>query len=534
MRRFAAFNLLGKMITFYEKLLNFYQLKEEDFLKLSQDYTQDDLPDFNQFSELFLFKERIYLAKERNEKILIYGDYDCDGMMGVAILAKTFEQLGNLDYLTYIPSRQKDGYGLTINKVEEYHRKGVKLIITVDNGISCYDAIKRANELGIDVLLSDHHEVPKIIPKAYAIFHSLITKIDEYNPSGAFVSLMISAALLGYYDKYLITLASLSIVSDLMIVKGYNRILLKLGITYLNQYRYPNLINLLSDKNSLIDEITYGYEIVPKINALGRLYDGDKLNLIVAYLLKSNQEIIDSFSLFINQVNEERKTLTQAGFNLLAEVSDKDKPAICEILNVQEGLLGLIANKAMNAYLKPTVIFTYEEDQSTLKGSMRSKEGFDVYEFLSLNTDIIIKSGGHTNAGGLSLKAENYLEFNHRFNEYANTHPFTNIEKPFIEISLSDINRQNYDIIAKFKPFGEGLTPPTFKINHLLTKELTFIKDGQHILTNLSLSAKLVGWNINKKDVLLYKYIDIYGVYELNKFRQQETINFKIIDYKLY
>ncbi len=521
-------------MTFLEKLLNYYQLSKEDYLNLKENCQIDDLPNFEQFPELFIFKERILLAKKNREKILIYGDYDCDGMMGVAILAKTFNLLGNIDYLTYIPSRKKDGYGLTVKKVEEYASLGVKLIITVDNGISSLEAIKRANQLNIDVLLSDHHEIPSIIPDAYAIFHSLLTKIDDYNPSGAFVALLISAVLLGYYDKYLIVLASLTIVSDLMIVKGYNRILLKLGIAYLNQYRFPNLINLLSEKNAMIDEITYGYEIVPKINALGRLYDGDKLNLIVPYLLSNNIEIINSFSSFINQVNEERKTLTAAGFNLLDKFVDQNQAAVCEILNVNEGLLGLIANRAMNTYLKPTCIFTFEEDQNTLKGSMRSKEGFDVYDFLITNQDLIIKSGGHVNAGGLSISKDDYLEFKKRLNAYAINHPFFNLEKPFIEISLNDINRENYHLIASFKPFGEGMNQPLFKIDHLLTNELTFIKDGQHILTNLSMNTKLVGWNINKKDISLYKYIDIYGIYELNTFRNKESINFKIIDYKLY
>ena len=222
-------------------------------------------------------------------KIVIYGDYDCDGVMGTSILVKMFEYLDVVvDY--YLPNRYEDGYGLTIKHAEEYVKAGYELVITVDNGISCFEPIDLLKKAGTKVLILDHHQVQESVPNADAICHPTYSHFGEVASSGAFTAFMFSIALLGRTDKYLATLAAISLISDMMPLHEYNRDLLRAVFkTYIPGEFLA--IDLLADHDA-IDENVIGMKIAPRINSIGRLAEDSSINEIVKYFVTDNKEFV--------------------------------------------------------------------------------------------------------------------------------------------------------------------------------------------------------------------------------------------------
>ena len=274
---------------FRQKILDYYSLTEEDYKELTKPVSELKLPDFNLPPDMAKIKERIFNAIKNNEKIIIYGDYDCDGICSTTIMVKAFEMLGyKASY--YIPTRYNDGYGLNVNNVIKMKTAGFSLIITVDNGICQHEAIDKANELGMDVIVIDHHEVPEEQVHALGIIHPSVSHISEEFGCGAFMSLITSAALLGSYDPYLTTLAGLATISDMMELVGFNRNVVRIALDYLKKNRYPTLMSLIESET--ITEKSFGLDIAPKINAVGRLVDDKNINRLVRFLLSEDEDEI--------------------------------------------------------------------------------------------------------------------------------------------------------------------------------------------------------------------------------------------------
>ena len=249
---------------FRQKILDYYSLSEEDYKKLTKPLEELDLPDFNSPPDISKIKNRIFRAIENKEKIIVYGDYDCDGICSTTIMVKTFEKL-NYKAAYYIPTRYNDGYGLNVSNVIKIKNAGFSLIITVDNGVCQNEAIDKANELGIDVIVIDHHEPGSEQVNALGIIHPSISHISEEFGCGAFMSLIVSGALLGSYDDYLVTLAGLATISDMMELKGYNRNVVRLALENLKNNKYPTLMSLI--EGDTFTEKSFGLDIAPKINA---------------------------------------------------------------------------------------------------------------------------------------------------------------------------------------------------------------------------------------------------------------------------
>ena len=516
------------MDAFLEKLLNYYSLSEEDYLSLTKSDDEISLLDPNKIKGMDKVKERIFKAIKNKEKIIIYGDYDCDGITSTSIMYLTFKKLG-YEVSYYVPSRYIDGYGLNVDNVVKIAESGYKLIICVDNGISAFEAIDKANELGIDVIVIDHHEVPSEQVKAVGIIHPTVSEISPIIGSAGYMSLFVSGALLGQYDDYLLTLAGLSVISDMMELKGYNRDVVRLAIKTLKEKRYPRLISLT--ENTMIDEKTFGLEIAPKINAIARIVTNKNVNLLVKYLTSDDESYVHSLHDWIIENNENRKTLTNEAVLKISKDELVGKKGIVLKLDILEGLIGLIANKLLNEYNVPVLIFTEDEkDPSILKGSIRSKEGFNVVKaFESLNK-YLLTGGGHAFAGGLSIKKEDFDNFRADFESLAEKYQFEKSEKPSIEISLKDINMENYKTIRSLAPFGVGFNEPLFKISNLPTRGLTFISFGKHLSTELSIQSKLLGFNMNESLIKQTGFIDIYGTFYLNtKFKTM--LEFRISDF---
>ena len=511
-------------MNFKEKILNYFNLGEKEYLYLTRSIENISLPSYDNFIGMDKANKIIKTAINNGEKIVIYGDYDCDGVMSTSILVKCFQMLGvRVGY--YIPSRYIDGYGLNEKRVNDFYQKGYKLIITVDNGIAQFDAIKKAYELGMKVIVTDHHEVQDKLPDCETILHPLVSKYGDIVCCGAYVAFMLASKLLGRYDEYLLSLASIATISDMMELKSYNRDIVRLGIHYLNKNKYYN-INLLADNES-IDENTIGIKIGPKINAIGRMVENTSVNVLVEYMTTANKERVDFLFNFINDTNEKRKILTKDAANNI-EIN-LNQSTIAIITDLKDGIIGLLANNLLNKYKKPTIIFAKDtHNENIIKGSARSKKGLAINEFLLENRDILITSGGHEQAGGLSLHIKDFELFKERFEEYAKSHPFLEEKEDFIEVSITDINEDNYKFLRSLSPFGESFKLPLLKISNIKVSSLCFSKTRLHILYPLSVNQKIIGFNYSKELLSSYDYIDIYGELGYSVFNGKESFDFNI------
>ena len=290
------------------KLLNYFNINEKLYKELSKPVNELTLPNPNKFEGMEKAKNIINEAIKHDDKIVIYGDYDCDGIMSTSIMLKCFNML-NYRVGYYVPSRYIDGYGLNEKRVQDFYEKGYKLIITVDNGIAQFEAIKKAYELGMKVIVTDHHEQQENLPEAEVILHPIISNYGNVVCCGAYVAFMLASSLLNKCDKYLLSLASIATISDMMPLKEYNRDIVRLGIYYMNNnHYYP--ISLLAD-NSAIDENVIGLKIAPKINAVGRMIETTSINSLIEYFVTNNKERIDTIYNFINETNEKLKEIDE-------------------------------------------------------------------------------------------------------------------------------------------------------------------------------------------------------------------------------
>ena len=513
---------------FRQKILDYYSLSEKDYKELTKPLSELKLPDFNAPPDMTKIKERIFKAIENKEKVIIYGDYDCDGICSTTIMVKTFDKLGHKTAY-YIPTRYNDGYGLNVINVIKIKEAGFSLIITVDNGICQNEAIDKANELGMDVIVIDHHETPEEQVHALGIIHPSVSHISEEFGCGAFMSLITSAALLGSYDPYLTTLAGLATISDMMELKGFNRNVVRLALENLRINKYPTLMSLIEGET--ITEKSFGLEVAPKINAVGRLVDDKNINRLVRFLLSEDADEIFKLSSWIKNTNELRKTLTKEAVEDLPK-DMFDKEGIVLKLDIKEGLIGLIANKLLNEYNVPVIVFTNDSiNKDFLKGSIRSKEGFNVQKAFESLSKYIVGGGGHAFAGGLSIKESDLSEFTNDFIELCKEYKFTKVEPPSIELKLQDINFTNYAILREFSPFGIGFPEPVFSLKNLPTRSLQFISFGKHLSTPVSINSKILGFNISESEVKSYLTIDLFGNLLTSSYRGKTTVEFRVSDF---
>ena len=496
-----------------ERLLDYYQISYDDYLKLTEKTSLLTFSDGHKFNEIDKAVNLVKEAIANKGKIVIYGDYDADGVMGTSILVKMFQYLDVVvDY--YIPNRYIDGYGLNMTHAQEYIDAKYDLVITVDNGISAFEPIDLLHKNGIKVLILDHHQVQEIVPNADAICHPIYSHFGNVSSSGAFTAFMFSIALLDRVDKYLSILASISLISDMMPLLEYNRNLLR---SVFSEYKQGEFlaVDLLGDKEEF-NESLIGMKIAPRINAIGRLCEDASINDIVKYFITDDKEFILSYFSHILEMNDARKTLSKEEIDE-SDISKEDK-GIVLLGEYKEGIIGLVANSIMNKYKLPTVIFTKSSD-GNLKGSARAPEGFDIVEAFSEIGDILLTSGGHAMAGGCSILEKDYPEFVRRFKEIAKNKPLQKVEPKTIDIGMSELILENYELIHSFSPFGESWPTPLFKLSHIKVNSLTYSRDHNHIITSLGNRLKIVYFNYPKSELEALNFVDFLGTINKKEYK---------------
>lgn len=508
------------MKDFKSKILDYYSLTDKEYDDLAKELSINDLPDFLGYDNIEVCANYLREKVRSKAKILIYGDYDCDGIMSTSIIYLT---LKTNDFTPgfYIPYRETDGYGLTKNNIDRFYNLGYRVLVLVDNGITLVDEVEYANSLGMEVVIMDHHTREDVLPNAKFILHPIISNFSKINMSAGSLAFFFSEAYLGFTDEYLLVLGMISTISDLMPLNDKNRIIAKLGIASLNKNKYKNICLLIKKEYGPITERDISMTVAPKINAIGRIVNDSHLFDIVRYFVNfSDTEFISKTSLWINNVNLSRKQMVSDLIKDNEKIDDSNNSIIIVLGNdVKEGLTGLLASRFMDEFNKPTVVLIEEHNNPNIyKGSLRSRNGFNINIILDDLKDILLTYGGHENAGGLSLNKSDYSVFKERFEKAASKHPFVEVNEKYININLSEITKENYDVIDKLSPFGQGFQAPNFEIREVKTNFLQKSRDGKHLITKINPNSSIVYFNYDKT-IFDYEFVNLVGQLSLNYYR---------------
>lgn len=519
--------------------------KKEDIEKFLSP-TRNDFHDPFLMPDMKIAVDRIIKAIETKEKIMIYGDYDVDGITSITVLKQFLADRGIVAD-TYIPNRLDEGYGLNKKAIEEIAKQNYTLMITVDCGISGIDEVEYANSLGIETIITDHHEQAEIIPNALAVVDA--KRKDNKYPfnqlAGVGVVFKLIQAIgicLGLeekeYLKYL-DLVCVGTISDIVPLVDENRVIAKLGLKLVEVTKNLGLKTLLDTVGyKKIDSITISFGVAPRINACGRMgYQEEALKLFLTKNLEEAKEISNK----LNEYNKERQDKEKRIFAEAIEKIEKgEKDKSCIILgneNWHHGVIGIVASKVTDMYFKPSILICFEE-QGDGKGSGRSIPGFDLHEALTKCDKYIEKFGGHSMAIGITVKRDNFEEFKKQFEEYAKN---SNIDKiiPIIyideEITLKDINLKAVQELQLLEPFGEGNKMPLFLYKNLKIDSIRALSEGKHLKLTLkddNMVIDAIGFNMGEytNDYLIGDKIDIVGNLEINSFNGIDKVQINLKD----
>lgn len=486
--------------------------------------------------------ERIIKAINNQEKVMIYGDYDVDGITSITVLEKFLEERG-LKTGHYIPNRLEEGYGLNENAIRSIAEQKYTLMITVDCGISGIEEVELANQLGIETIITDHHEQSESLPNAYAIINA--KRKDSQYPfrglagCGAVFKLIQAISLrLGLEEKEFLKyldIVCVGTISDIVPLVDENRVIAKLGLKLVAQTRNIGLRELILQSGyKKIDSNTISFGVAPRINACGRMgYQEEALDLF----LTNNIEEARKITARLNSYNLERQTKEKDIFEqAIKELEKEDIEKLNTIVlsgdNWHHGVIGIVASKLTEKFYKPTILICFEDNIG--KGSGRSLPGFDLHEALVESSAYLEKYGGHEMAVGLSLKKEKYNDFKLAFEEIAKS---KNIQQiiPVIKIdsiiTAKDVNKKTIQDLEMLEPFGEKNKNPIFVYKNLKIDSIRALSEGKHLKLTLkddNLLINAIGFNLGylSEEYLIGDKIDIAGNLEINKYgRRRDNPN---------
>lgn len=508
------------MESFQSKILSYYSLSEEAYAILAKAPSFSSLPDISSNEEVKKAITGLKELKEKGKRILIYGDYDCDGVSASSILLRSFRRFG-LKAEAYLPSRYLDGYGLTLKNALRAAKAGYSAIFTADNGVTAVEAIQGALDNGLDVYTLDHHEYTDRILGVKALIHPKTMGLLDPEVSAGFLAYLFSRALLKEDDPYMASLAGLSTISDAMPLKKYNRDIVRIALQCINEGHFPEF-SLLSDK-SQVDETVLSMEVIPKINAIGRLEQGSTINRLLAYFASDDQKKKEPLSLWMNEVNSRRKEITKEAETRLS--LDPNAEAIIALTDLPEGLNGLLASRLLNEYGKPVAVFSQDsKDPTRLVGSLRSKEGFNILKALEGSHAQSLSGGGHSFAGGLSIDKTEFDLFKKDFLYAALKHKLTPSKKDLIPLKEEEATMANYRFLKALGPFGEGNPSPAFLLKEPIDK-LAFTLDGRFLSTKLSPGVRLFSFSLGAKDFPLVGEASLSLRFSLNEWKGRLSLD---------
>ena len=507
-------------------------------------------------SDPFLLKDmdkaaaRITRAVDNMEKIAVYGDYDADGVTSTAMLYSYLETRG-ADVIFYIPQREGEGYGMNMGAVEYLKEQGVSLIVTVDNGISSVQEVARANELGIDVVVTDHHRPQEILPDAVAVVDAY--RPDDTSPYKHFSGVGIAFKLLmaledgaGDVEDLLEAysdLAAIGTIGDIVPLTGENRTLIRAGLERLSQSDRPGVQALLENAGiagKALTSTNVAFTLVPRINATGRMGAPERA---VRLLISGYEEEAEVLSEEICADNEERRRveaeIAEAAFaDIEAKGYMKERVVVVDGENWHHGVIGIVASRVTERCGKPCMIISRGETEA--KGSGRSIEGFSLFEAICACSDLLIKFGGHPMAAGITLKPENIEAFRKRINQYAAEHfPQMPTQTVTLDCKLNPaaLSVSMAQSLTQLEPFGNGNPQPVFGLFNMELSNVTPVGGGGHLRLTLEKNgAVITAMRFNTKPEELPYHIgdkiDLAVQLEAREFRGQPSLTVIVRDMK--
>lgn len=507
--------------------------------------TRNDFYDPYLMPDMEIAINRIIEAIEKREKIIIYGDYDVDGITSITVLKKFLLERGAI-VDDYIPNRLDEGYGLNKEAIKKIVEEKYTLMITVDCGISGIDEVEYANSLGLETIITDHHEQAEKLPRALAVVDA--KRKDNKYPFNQLAGVGVVFKLIQgigiklnleekEYLKFL-DLVCVGTISDIVPLVDENRVIAKLGLKLVKVTKnigLKTLLNSIGYKN--IDSTCVSFGLAPRINACGRM--GHQEEALKLFLTEDPNEA-GRIANKLNEYNRERQEKEKKIFTEALEMikNDKnDKP--CIILageNWHHGVIGIVASKVTEMYFKPSILICLEDDEG--KGSGRSIPGFDLHEALSKCDKYIKKFGGHSMAIGITIKKDEFSKFKEQFEEYASS---CNIDKivPVIhideEVSLRNINKEVVKELSLLEPFGEENKMPLFLYKNLKIHSIRALSEGKHLKLTLkddNYMIDAIGFNMGElaNEYLIGNKVDIVGTLEINNFNNNDNIQINLKD----
>ena len=519
-------------------------LKDE----LDEYLTPSELPNPEEhFNELSKATQRIIQSCVRKEKIAICGDYDADGITSTALLVEILSSLG-AKVESFIPSRQDQGYGLNLKMINEINSKNIRLIITVDNGISAFDAIKRSNDLGIDLIITDHHKIPKIKLNYHSLIHPEITPINSPYKYLAGVGIAYILAK-NICDKLNFeinnssasALFCIGTIADMAPLKGANRNLLKEYLPKMNTTTNKGIKSIIKKLFLYDKEITpedVGYKIAPLINSVGRIGDP---KLIIDLLINESKYNIDKLTKECFVLSKNRKRITtlihqealEIAFN---EFYSNSKFLVLVRKDWHPGIIGIVAARIVDKFNLPTAILA-EANDGNFRGSVRSNKKLNVSLALEECSDLLIAHGGHSAAAGFSIKKSNIKALSERLNNIANRE-FANLDlskslNPDVHITFREINYDFYKQLNSIGPFGIMNPKPIFWTRKVRIVHTNKLKGGHLRITLNDGTSQIeaLKWN-STKNLKINDLIDIAFYIEINSWRKSKTIQLNLLDIK--
>lgn len=489
--------------------------------------------------------DRILKAISKKENILIYGDYDADGITSTTVLKKFLEERG-VNVSTYIPNRLDEGYGLNKDAIKKIYDEGQRLVITVDCGISAIEEIEFANTLGIETIITDHHEPAETLPNALAVVDA--KRKDSQYPFNQLAGVGVVFKLIQAisiklnleekeYLKYL-DIVCIGTISDIVPLVDENRVIAKLGLKLVAQTKNVGLKALIDTIGfKEIDSNSISFGVAPRINACGRM--GNE-QVALELFLSDDYSRAKFLANKLNEYNTERQAIEKNIFDeAIKQIENSEKEKRCIVIGAEKwhhGIIGIVASKVTEMYFKPSILICFDEEEG--KGSGRSIPGFDLHQALMECKDRLKKFGGHSMAVGVTIERVQFEKFKQEIEEYAKKSkideimPIINIDT---EIDLKDVNIDSVKSLKFLEPYGEANKMPLFLIKGLKIKSIRSLSDGKHLKLTLkddNYMVNAIGFNMGNlsEKYLLDDKVDIVGNLDINSYNGMESIQIILKD----
>lgn len=497
--------------------------------------------------------ERIMLAKQQSEKVRIYGDYDADGVSSTSLLYYTFAELGlKFDY--YIPHRMLEGYGLNKGAIDKALQEGINLIVTVDTGISAYEEVEYANSLGIDIVITDHHEPPEQLPEAIAV----VNPKQEHclypfkGLAGVGVAFKLATALLEKAPMQWSGIVALGTIADLMPLEDENRIIVSYGLNELRkggQLGFNALADICGIQISELSASNIGFGIGPRINAAGRLKHAKQA---VQLLTSSSEQEAIQLAAELDYLNKERQQIVETMVqeaesqwqHKLQEAREAGKEAPHVIVLAQEGwnvgVIGIVASKMLERYYKPVIIFGIDGEKGTAKGSARSIEGFDLHAALTQCDELLEHYGGHQAAAGMTVTLENLPRLEKALDalavQWLSEEDWIPKLKIDLACELSDITLETIKQLSLLEPFGMSNPSPRVLVRQSNVADRRAIgKEGKHLkllLKDRQRSLDVIGFGMGEfaTKLAIQEPIEVVGELSINEWNSKSKPQLQLHD----